>query len=88
MTLPAPNAAIWPSAFADPVGRQREFTRTALAFLVVGTLFLVVCLIFAWYFPNHRDRDGLDTLLTGLFAPLVGVVGTVLGFYFGSDKSD
>jgi hypothetical protein len=82
MTAPSP----FPSALSvgDRVTVWREQTRMYLAGGVVGLLFVVVALIFGWYFPNHNNKDGLTALVTGVMTPLVGLAGTVLGFYFGS----
>jgi hypothetical protein len=80
---------VFPSAvtgLGDPIAEAREQTRTYLAWSVVGLLVVVVGLIAAWFiFSGSSATDArLSALLTGLFTPLIGVAGTVLGFYFGS----
>jgi uncharacterized membrane protein (DUF4010 family) len=85
VTAPASNP--FPSAVigvGDQIVLRRERTRTWLAWAVIGLLALDIVLIMVWFFANHASKDGLQALLTGLFTPIVGLAGTVLGFYFGS----
>jgi len=64
---------------------RRESARGWLAAALVGLLVLVdaVLLILATLKIHPFDRDVLALLLTGLLNPVVALVGTVLGFYFG-----
>lgn len=78
---PFPSALV---AVGDPIEVQREWTRSYLAWAVVGLLGLVIVLIAIWFYSHSAQSDGLSALLTGLFTPLIGLAGTVLGFYFGA----
>lgn len=77
---------MFPTGIAYVTGEvtlQREDTRRGLAYIVVGALVVLATVISVWLLI-----DGVhDTVVTGIFAPLVAVAGTVLGFYFGSEKN-
>src|SRR5215475_10279199 len=64
---------------------RRELVRGWLAAALVGLLVLVdaAILILATLKIHPFDRDVLALLLTGLLNPVIALVGTVLGFYFG-----
>lgn len=80
----------FPAAFAsidDLVAVHRESMRGRIALAVVGlmVLFALLMILFVWI----KGATDADVLVTGIFTPIVGVVGTVVGFYFGSqDKKD
>jgi hypothetical protein len=63
----------------------RELVRGGLAGALIVLLFLIdaAILILATLKIHPFDRDVLALLLTGLLNPVVALVGTVLGFYFG-----
>jgi hypothetical protein len=69
----------------EKVTLRREFVRGWLAGGLVGLLFLLdaALLTLATLKIHPFDRDVLALLLTGLLNPVVALVGTVLGFYFG-----
>jgi hypothetical protein len=69
----------------DKIDQEREVVRGSLAFTLVGLLVAVDIGIFAlaaWK-VHPFDRDLLALLLTGVLNPIVALVGTMLGFYFG-----
>ena len=72
-------------AIGERVTLRRELVRGWLAAALVGLLVLVdaAILILATLKIHPFDRDVLALLLTGLLNPVVALVGTVLGFYFG-----
>ncbi|MDQ1739542.1 MAG: hypothetical protein QOE53_1194 [Pseudonocardiales bacterium] len=71
------------AAITDDLARQREQMRSWLALLVIGLVF-VLALLLVWFIYNHGGGDDAKLLVTGVFTPIIGIAGTVLGFYFGS----
>jgi len=69
----------------DAIALRREDVRSWLAFIIIGLLAALALglLVYAWL---EGGGDTVDQLLTGLFAPVIGIAGTVLGFYFGSHE--
>jgi hypothetical protein len=67
----------------DPT-RARERMRGAIAIVLLSILGAVVLFAFAALWSARVTIDDLRTLLEILFAPLVGLVGAVTGFYYGS----
>jgi uncharacterized membrane protein YccC len=69
----------------DPVAEGRERMRGVLAGVLVGLLVLLDAAILVLGVLKVRpfDRDLLALLLAGVLNPVVALVGTVLGFYFG-----
>jgi hypothetical protein len=87
-TQPTPGASDEPKQAATGPqyhpAKDREKVRSRLAYglaivtaLIGGTL-LVVGL---W-----ADRD-VNSFLTGIFTPLFGLTGTIIGFYFGGQDT-
>jgi hypothetical protein len=77
-TLPTAIASV-----SDLVVLRRESTRTILAFVVVGLVGALAVLIAIWVLANDGDAQAV---ITGVFTPIIGIAGTVLGFYFGSKE--
>jgi hypothetical protein len=77
---------IWPSFISsvDPILVQRETTRTWLAYGVSVAVGVVALMLIIWAFVHNT---ALQPLLTGIFTPLIGIAGTVLGFYFAGEKA-
>jgi hypothetical protein len=69
--------------------QAREKMRGRLALILVLVLAGIViaafiyALISLFILKTFRDLDTLKTVLEILFAPVVGLVGSVTGFYFG-----
>jgi hypothetical protein len=64
------------------VGEVRERKRGQIAMSLVGILGLIIAgslICFAW----GTNVDGLKTLLSIILGPIVALVGSVAGFYFG-----
>lgn len=68
-----------------PIEHQREKIRGRIAQSLIVLLFLVVIAAFAMFVLRPDEFTNLDNLLTIIFAPIIGLIGTVLGFYFGSE---
>jgi hypothetical protein len=71
------------SYVGDPIEESQEHTRVVLAIATMA-LFLVVAAIILIYIAANGGDDSAKLMITGIFTPIVGVAGTVLGFYFGS----
>jgi hypothetical protein len=63
---------------------KRENTRTSLAYSVTAGLGAVTLALIIWAFIHGTE---LETILTGIFTPLIGIAGTVIGFYFAGDRT-
>ena len=76
--------------------RAREQTRRRIAYVLIGTLVIVVLASFVYItrlslVANELNLDALisviQTIGTTILAPLVGLIGAVIGFYFGSQTA-
>jgi hypothetical protein len=72
----------------DPADLQmeRESSRRVLAILVIGTFALSVVAGFVtlWLIHEGEVSDRADVALR-IGSPVIAIVGTVLGFYFGRE---
>jgi hypothetical protein len=75
---------------------QRELTRRRIAYILIGTLVIVILGAFAYVIwmsimAGEVTTDTLVTVLqtlgTTLLAPLIGLIGAVIGFYFGGQAA-
>jgi len=67
---------------------RREGTRTGLSIFVVTVLTLQIVVGYGAMFlygPDHVEK--ISTFINMFFTPTVTLAGTVLGFYFGSSKT-
>ena len=64
---------------------DRERKRGIIALSLVGILSLSVLLSFLFVFRSKTkdDIESIRAVLEIIFAPIVGLVGAVTGFYFG-----
>lgn len=65
---------------------EREHKRGVIALILVSALCGIILLAFAFIFFSPDASTNLDVLksvLEIIFAPIVGLVGAVTGFYFG-----
>ncbi len=87
--LPSGAVNVLPTAFAavgEDIARQRENMRGVLARMIISLVILLALLItvFVWTTDNP---DSAQLLITGVFTPIIGIAGTVLGFYFGEQSA-
>lgn len=66
--------------------RDREKTRGALALRVFWLMAVVVTALMASVLSGFRTWDEIQGLAASVLPGVLSVVGTVLGFYFGSEK--
>lgn len=76
--------------------REREQTRRRIAYILIGTLVVVVLGSFVyviWMSLRAGDMtlelliSVMQTIGTTLLAPVVGLIGAVVGFYFGAQTA-
>ena len=75
------------TGFTD-VSLKRESARQTVAIIVAVTILAVVICSFItlWTFSARSVTD-LKVLLDILFAPIIGIFGAVVGFYFGANSA-
>jgi hypothetical protein len=67
--------------------KARETMRGRLALGILIVVGVEILLFFALAFLNVERMQDIKELGLLLFTPTIGVLGTVLGFYFGVDKA-
>ena len=81
---------------AEETERGRERTRGRIAYLLIGTLAAIVVATFLYIiwlsagFGQLTTEDLINVMqgvATTLLAPLVGLIGAVIGFYFGGQTA-
>lgn len=65
--------------------RDQERTRGRIALLLLGLLILVALGLIVGPIVRTIDVDAAEKLAGSILSPVVGLVGTVLGFYFGQN---
>jgi hypothetical protein len=73
----------------EHVARRREWLRALLASLIVGSFAFIVVGTFAtlWMHTDSTIND-LREMIHILISPTIGIVGAVMGFYFGERGFD
>lgn len=97
MTQPAaPPSPPSPPIEDISADREREQTRRRIAYTLIGTLVVVVLgsfLYVIWMSLRAGDMtlelliSVMQTIGTTLLAPVVGLIGAVVGFYFGAQTA-
>jgi hypothetical protein len=76
--------------------KRREDTRRRIAYALIGTLVIVVVASFVYiillsFKANELSLDALVSVIqaigTTLLAPLTGLIGAVVGFYYGGQTA-
>jgi hypothetical protein len=73
-----------PQALPASVVRTRERVRSGIA---IGMVTLTAAAGIAGGWATLVGSDQATSFLSGIFTPLLGVTGTVLGFYFSGKES-
>ncbi len=64
-----------------------DWTRVALAGGLLGIL-AILTLGTAWFAVNYPSKEkAIESFLQLVFTPIVGLVGSIVGFYFGARTS-
>lgn len=78
--LPVPLA----TEVVGPTATLADWTRVALAGSLVGLL-IILTLGTGWFAVDYPGKEKyIESFLKLVFTPIVGLVGSVVGFYFGS----
>ena len=85
-SLPPPAPGL-PLPSAIPVEQQREALRGRIAAWLLAILGFIVVGSFVSLWFGWGETAALTDLLTLLFAPMIGLVGAVTGFYYGEKYS-
>ena len=73
----------------EHVANRREWSRTILASFIVGSLVFIVIGAFVSLWRNQDTKiEEVREMVHVLISPVIGIVGAVLGFYFGEKNSD
>jgi hypothetical protein len=62
--------------------------RALLAYGIVGILVLDLTLVFVLVFVHTLSPSEVDAFAAAMLVPIIGLVGPVMGFYFGSESED
>jgi hypothetical protein len=77
------TAKVTPST--RPAEERREVWRGWLALVLMALLSLlaIALVTVTVWLVRPFDRETVGLLIAGVFGPIIGLVGTVVGFYFG-----
>lgn len=67
---------------------KRVRVRALLAYGIVGILILDLTLVFVLVFVHTLSPSEVDAFAAAMLVPIIGLVGPVMGFYFGSESED
>ena len=67
----------------ENIAKTRERVRSRLTYLIVGSTLILAAAIAIRELFSGRVQDAI----TGVFTPIIGLAGVVLGFYFGGKDS-
>lgn len=65
---------------------HRELTQSRLAFMIFWLVAGLATIILGAEIFQYMDLPTAKDTAAFILAPLVGILGTVIGFFFGSDK--
>jgi hypothetical protein len=83
-------SAAFTGVTAQQIAARQEDARTWIAFIIVGSMAFIVFATFLllWlHFDMIKTADDLTKLIQAVLSPVVGIVGAVTGFYFGSRQA-
>jgi hypothetical protein len=64
-----------------------ERVRTGVAITVIGAVIIESIILTIGFVTGHIDTNALSAATAAVITPLVGIAGTVLGFYFGTHRA-
>jgi hypothetical protein len=64
----------------------REAARSWIAYILLGAVILMIISCFVAFLWFGRTADEIKNLGEFLFTPIIGLVGAVIGFYFGVER--
>jgi len=68
----------------EDIEEGREQARELIAKVLIGTLVAIVVGSFGTIWFKLAPMSDLKILLEIVFTPMIGVIGTILGFYYGA----
>ena len=84
---PSGAAPIVPGEKRFDIEQAQENTRGIIAGSLIALLFVVIIFAFGALMSGHVKWDDVKGLLELTFGPLIALVGSATGFYFGGKKS-
>jgi hypothetical protein len=66
----------------------QEWVRTGVALAIVGAVIVETLILTAAFVSGGIAASDLTAATAAIVTPLVGIAGTVLGFYFGSHRGN
>ena len=79
---PAPAGTAFNATAYDPA-QDREKVRGRIAMALIVLLIALVSLLFLAILVSVVKVADLDKIVATILTPIMGIVGTVIGFYFG-----
>ena len=67
--------------------RSTDMARIGLSLILTGILAFVVAFAVLSVWANGRHEPSVEALLKVILSPIIGLVGSVVGFYFGAKAS-
>jgi hypothetical protein len=62
---------------------MQERTRTGFAYVLLALLIAIVITAFLAYGTRWGDLEGMGNFVEMIFAPVIALLGTIVGFYYG-----
>lgn len=80
---PTPTQGATVGATAYDPARDREKVRGRIAMALIVLLIALISLLFLAILASVVQVADLDKIVATVLTPIMGIVGTVIGFYFG-----
>jgi hypothetical protein len=61
-----------------------DLARILLAFVLVGLLAFIIIITSIYAVTMPKDEPTIESYLKIVLSPIIGIVGSVVGFYFGA----
>lgn len=66
--------------------RLQEWVRTGVALSIVGAVIVETLILTSAFVAGGIAANELTAVTSAIVTPMIGIAGTVLGFYFGSQR--